>query len=405
MNLSQELNGYLAFLSLFLLITLGLVRGQEPGARIFTDTMGRQSLATIAAATAETVTLRGQGGREVTLQISTLSEADRQFVGQWIEQRKVPMSVPVPVPPLLPTPVRGKVEYTDDGSPTAFDEEIRWLVNRGRFDSAKENALRGSSYRDVPASTGPLAPHQSLTAAARRHAEDMARNSRMQHETVPKSTYYNAATQRTPWSRFAAEGYLPGNVAENISAGRDTPSGNYLGWWKSTGHRANMFRSTMREIGTGYFVWPASRFKSYCAMTLGGPEMPDFLTCTLFHDAAGRGTYSEGSGVGGIRIDLRCGQAVHDYFDVSTAVGSFAVQLDGIPPGSHVEVLLTNTNAAPVKLTIPQNYENFSTRELAPGEQQTLGFFTRTDKPTNVGFRNVIHSAGKEPLAKEAKSD
>ena len=56
-------------------------------------------------------------------------------------------------------------------------------------------------------------------------------------------------------------------------------------------------------------------------------------------------------------------------------------------------------NAAPATLTIQQDYGNFSTRELASGEQQTLGFFTRTDKPTNVGFRNVIQLGIKDSEA------
>lgn len=361
----------------------------ESAPHVFTDTQGRQSSAVITATATGTVTLRGSAGQGVALPVATFSVADQRFIAQWSEAQKEGGAPPA-VMPLQPTGiVRGIVEYTQDGAPTAFEEEIRWLVNRGRYDSAKENAQRGTFFHDVPASTGPLAPHQSLTVAACRHAEDMAKNNRMQHDTVPKSAYYNAATQRTPWARFAAEGYKPGNVAENISAGRDTPLGNYLGWWKSTGHRVNMFRAAMREIGTGYFVWPASRFKIYCTMDLGGPELPDFLTCTLFHDATGPGIYSVGCGVGGIRVDLRCGRTVHEDFDVSTAVGSFAVPLSGITTGTNVEVLLTNTNAAPVTLTIPRDYERSLTFDIAPGEQRAFGFFTKTADGINAGFRNV----------------
>jgi hypothetical protein len=132
-------------------------------------------------------------------------------------------------------------------------------------------------------------------------------------------------------------------------------------------------------------------------MNLGGSPEADFFTCTIFHDATGRGVYSGGSGVGGIRIDLRCGRTVHDHFDISAPAGSFAVPLHGLLPDAHVEVLLTNTNSAPVKLTIPQDYQNFSTRELAPGEQQTVGFFTRSEKSANVGFRHVTPSSESAP--------
>ncbi len=376
-------------LALLFLLAMFPANGAESAPHVFTDSQGRQSSAVITATATVTVTLRGTGGQEVTLPVATFSEADQRFIAMWSEAQKDGGIPPMATPVQPAGAVHGIVEYTQDGAPTAFEEEIRWLVNRGRYDSAKENALRGTFFHDVPASTGPLAPHQSLTVAARRHAEDMAKSSRMQHETVPKSAYYNAATQRTPWARFSAEGYVPGNVAENISAGRDTPLGNYLGWWKSTGHRTNMFRASMREIGTGYFIWPASRFKSYCTMDLGGPELPDFLTGTVFHDASGQGIYSAGSGVGGIRVDLRCGQTVHKDFDVSTATGSFAVPLSGITPGTNVEVLLTNANATPVSLTIPRDYDRSSIFELAPGEQRPFGFFTKTAIGSNAGFRNV----------------
>jgi uncharacterized protein YkwD len=80
--------------------------------------------------------------------------------------------------------VRAQTEYTTDGMPTALEEEIRWLHNRARFDTTAENALRGTAYTDVPATTGPLTPHQSLTAAARNHTTDMATLNVFQHGTI-----------------------------------------------------------------------------------------------------------------------------------------------------------------------------------------------------------------------------
>src|SRR4051812_8280486 len=77
--------------------------------------------------------------------------------------------------------------YTLDGTPTGLEEEIRWRVNRGRFDSASENATRGTSYTDVPASSGPLAPNQQITQAARHQSEDLAKANLFQHATVTNS--------------------------------------------------------------------------------------------------------------------------------------------------------------------------------------------------------------------------
>src|SRR5207248_10288640 len=88
-----------------------------------------------------------------------------------------------------------QTQYFGDGTPTGSEEELRWFVNRGRFDTASENQTRGTSYTNVPASTGPLAPNQSITMAARHQSEDLARNSLFQHTTVPTSAFYNPLTQ------------------------------------------------------------------------------------------------------------------------------------------------------------------------------------------------------------------
>ena len=54
---------------------------------------------------------------------------------------------------LLPITISsGKAQqYTGDGIPSGIEEEIRWLVNRGRFDSAAENATQETAYSDIPA--------------------------------------------------------------------------------------------------------------------------------------------------------------------------------------------------------------------------------------------------------------
>src|SRR5690349_10924327 len=89
--------------------------------------------------------------------------------------------------------LHAQTEYTLDGVPTAEEEEIRWLLNRARFNGAAENALRGTSY-NVPASSGPLAPHNALTLASRHHSEDLAKHDSLpDHNTVPGSLYYDAS--------------------------------------------------------------------------------------------------------------------------------------------------------------------------------------------------------------------
>ncbi len=159
-------------------------------------------------------------------------------------------------------------QYNGDGIPSGIEEEIRWLVNRSRFDSAAENATQGTSYADTPSTSSALAPNQLLTLAGRHHSEDMAKHNAFQHETVSGSSYYNAITQPSPWDRMEAESYDWNGAGENIAAGYPSAMAAYVGWWKSTGHRVNMHKANHREIGNGHFEWPSSTYRNYYTMDL-----------------------------------------------------------------------------------------------------------------------------------------
>ena len=291
----------------------------------------------------------------------------------------------------------GQGEYKSDDSPTALEEEIRWLANRGRFDSASENAARQTSYSDVPATAPPLAPHQSLTLASRHHSEDMGRRNIFQHETVPGSAYYNPTTQPTPWDRMEAEGYAWNGAGENIAAGHSTALAAYVGWWKSTGHRKNMYDASLREIGTGYFSASGSQYTHYYTMDLGRSGSTHFLTDTVFEDRDGDGSYDQGEGVAGVRVTLKSAGADHASWDVSSSAGSFAIPIQAISDGGTVEVWLQNTTLKPVALDIPRTYSQFTPVDLAAGESRRFGSFTQPTGSLNVGFRNIIPSAAQPP--------
>ena len=279
--------------------------------------------------------------------------------------------------------------YTDDGEPTALEEEIRWLLNRARFSRAKENARRGTSYGDIPAKSAPLAPNARLIRAARNHAEDMARRNRFQHATVPGSFFYNPATHPHPWSRMTAEGYVWNLAGENIAAGYVSAASVYVGWWHSAGHRVNMFDRNFREIGNGHHFRPGSEYLDYYAMSLGRSGTSRFYTGTVFEDVNGNRTYNQGEGRAGVRVELIVGGVKHAVHDVSTAVGSFAIPLSGIPVGATVRVILTNTTAAPLTVTLPRVADPLETLAPAPGESRPWGQYVRANAEDNYGFRET----------------
>jgi hypothetical protein len=281
------------------------------------------------------------------------------------------------------------VQYTADGTPTGLEEEIRWRVNRGRFDTASENQTRGTAYTDVPGSAGPLAPNQSLTLAARHQSEDMAKQNLFQHATVPGSAYYNPTNQPDPWDRMQAEGYSWNYAGENIAAGYSGAEAAYITWWNSTGHRQNMYNSAFREIGDGYFYWSSSTYKSYYTMDLGSSGSTCFFTDTLFHDANTNGLYDQTEGISGVSITLLVGGVPHSYFDLSSSVGSFAIPIQSIASSTSVQVVISNTTTATVSLSIPRNYYNNTTVGLTPGECCVFGTFTKPSGARNIGLRDM----------------
>ena len=280
-------------------------------------------------------------------------------------------------------------QYTTDGAPTGLEEEIRWRVNRGRFDSASENQTRGTSYTDVPASSGPLAPNQCLTLAARHQSEDMAKNNVFQHETVPGSAYYNYTTQPEPWDRMAAEGYSWNYAGENIAAGYSGSEAAYVGWWNSSGHRANMYNAAFREIGDGYYYWSSSTYKNYYTMDLGSSGNSAFFTDTLFYDSNANGIYDQAEGVAGVSVTLLVGGVSTTYFDVSTSIGSFAIPIQAIAGAATVQVVLSNTTASTLALSVPRDYRTYATLSLAGGQSLVFGAFSKPTSASNVGLRNI----------------
>jgi len=286
--------------------------------------------------------------------------------------------------------LQAQTEFTLDGEPSALEEEIRWLMNRARFDTAAENETRGTSYGDVPVSAPPVAPIHPITLAARHHSEDLARNNLFTHDTVANSSYYNASTQPRFSDRMRAEGYSGSPAGENIAGGYSSAQAAYLGWWNSSsGHRPNMMNSSHRDVGNGYFYLSGSQWRHYYTMDLGRSSGVYFFTGTMFHDANQSGTYNQQEPVSGVRITLRITGGLHPEFDVSAAAGNFAVPIQAIAPNAIVEVHLSNLTAQPVTLDIPVNHRDLTRFQLAPAESRVFGVFRRPDTLRNLGLRDV----------------
>ena len=83
----------------------------------------------------------------------------------------------------------------------------------------------------------------------------------------------------------------------------------------------------------------------------------------------------------------------HSYFDLSSSVGSFAIPIQTIAAAASVQVVLSNTTAVSVTLSIPRDYRNYTTVTLTPGGCRVFGVFTKPSGARNVGFRDVTPAA------------
>lgn len=83
-----------------------------------------------------------------------------------------------------------------------------------------------------------------LTTAAKRHSQDMALQDYFSHKQPNGGT---------PGDRITATGYQWSSYAENIAAGMSTPEAVVAGWMNSPGHRANILKPELKEIGIGYY--------------------------------------------------------------------------------------------------------------------------------------------------------
>lgn len=291
---------------------------------------------------------------------------------------------------LLPFAASAQTEYTGDGTPTVRSEEIRWHLNRARFNPTAENTLRGTSYSGLSVRP-PLAPNAILINAATYHAIDMAAANLMTHDTLTNSAYFNwsahrATTDVADFSERAIDlGFAMNGGAENVAYGYTTALAMYLGWWNSSGHRTNYFQDR-REIGIGSGQRSST---TYDSMTIANRNaITGFFTDTLFRDANTNGAYGSGEGISGLRVELTNNSVAHNQFDNSSTVGSFAVPLTGINAGAVVQVFLRNTTASPVIVSIPANHSTLNNITVPANGRWLLGTFNRVTN-ANAGFRNL----------------
>ena len=107
----------------------------------------------------------------------------------------------------------------------------------------------------------PLTANAALFQAARSHSENMAKQSKLEHELDGKRVS----------DRATAAGYNWDEIAENIAVAENaTPQEVVEGWLKSEGHRKNLLNPNVTEIGLG--VATTAKGETYYTQVFAKPH-------------------------------------------------------------------------------------------------------------------------------------
>ena len=113
------------------------------------------------------------------------------------------------------------------------------------------------------AAARPVRWNESLAAASRLHAEDMARHNYFSHSGRDGSN---------PGQRVERAGYRYRSTGENIAAGQAKPEDAVASWIRSPPHCANLMNPAFTEMGIAYAVDPGSDMGVYWTQAFGTPR-------------------------------------------------------------------------------------------------------------------------------------
>jgi uncharacterized protein YkwD len=106
----------------------------------------------------------------------------------------------------------------------------------------------------------PLKLDAELTAAARAHAQDLAKWDRISHYGSDGSN---------PWDRVKRSGYNAKLAAENVGTGQATFDEVLKGWQASPGHNKNLLQSEAQHMGLALVHDPKTEFKTFWTLVIG----------------------------------------------------------------------------------------------------------------------------------------
>ena len=125
-------------------------------------------------------------------------------------------------------------------------------------DSARDAINRYRASRGLT----PLTITARLTAAARRHADDLSAHDRISHR---------GSDGTNPWDRVRTAGYKAKLAAENVGVGQRSFDEVLQGWKESPGHNRNLLLPDATQMGVALVINPTSRNQTFWTLVMGTP--------------------------------------------------------------------------------------------------------------------------------------
>jgi uncharacterized protein YkwD len=203
--------------------------------------------------------------------------------------------------------------------PSSQETEVLTLVNQER----QINNLH------------PLQWDNRLHASALGHSQDMAQQNYFSHTSLDG---------RSAGTRISQAGYSWNTYGENIAAGYTTPEAVVAGWMNSSGHRANILRSSFCDIGVGYAYSASSSYGRYWTQNFGRKQnVSACSTVQLYTISAIADTQGEISPAGTVSVESGESQTFTITADPGYRIADVVV--DGQSAGVQQQYTFSNVTA------------------------------------------------------------
>ncbi|KAL4140999.1 hypothetical protein PRNP1_014123 [Phytophthora ramorum] len=204
----------------------------------------------------ETATASAYWGADCGYVIDRFSDSADQSAGQNAGQKGDQVA---------PNDQTSQASQTDQNSDSTSSQTSGSTTYDNGLTSAEsaEMLARINSYR-ADNGLSALTIDVQLVAAANVHSQDQATHCTMTHEGTDGSE---------PWDRIEAQGYDWSVAAENVAAGQASVSAVMTSWWNSAGHRANILKDDVVNVGFALVTNSAcSEYDTYWTQDFGAQQ-------------------------------------------------------------------------------------------------------------------------------------